>query len=394
MDLPINCGDKVIQIIIQPSRPSLVEQSKTSKAEKEMAAFYKLAILVLLVSLGATANARKRSPNKPPAVPPMVFGTIFCDRCMDKTFSFTTIAIPNVTAIIQCGDFQASNTTSEFGVFTIALPAEVASSPAKLASCSVKVASDFSRVEGDLGTCNTPVKFQFQPWSPPSPPSMPAFQSSLKIARPWPFYSAGPFFFQPPEPLPSCNENPFRHSKPAVADDQGSSAAPPPHPAFPGFGNFPPFFPGAIPPTANKVAPPPHPAFPGFGSFPPFFPGAFPPVDHSTASKVAPPPHSAFPGLGWNFPPFVPGAFPPVDHSTAFKVAPPPHPGFGYPLKPAPHGSNKAAPPPFANSPPSFPGAFPPHPSSSKPGSAPPTHGSHSTQAPPPFHGTKKHHHP
>ncbi|XP_024529369.1 leucine-rich repeat extensin-like protein 3 [Selaginella moellendorffii] len=305
-----------------------------------MAAFYKLAILVLLVCLDATADARKWSPKKPPAVPPMVFGAIFCDRCMDKTFSFATIAIPNVTAIIRCGDFQASNTTSEFGVFTIALPLEVGTSPAKLASCSVKVASDFSRVEGDLGTCNTPVKFQFQPWSPPSPPSMPAFQSSLKIARPWPFYSAGPFFFQPPEPLPSCNENPFRHPKPAVADDQGSSAAPPPHPAFPGFGNFPPFFPGAIPP-----------------------------VDHSTANKAAPP-HPVF-----GYPPF---AFPP------------PSP------KPEPHGSNKAAPPPHSTPFPGFawfPGAFPPHPSSSKPGSAPPKHGSPSAQAPPPFHGTKKHHH-
>ncbi|CAL0299081.1 unnamed protein product [Lupinus luteus] len=306
-----------------------------------------LVILFLILTFGSVSEAshHKKLPSA------AVVGTVYCDTCFQKDFSFGSHFISGASVAIECKDgkskprFKSEVKTNEHGEFEVQLPFLVSKYTKRIKGCTFKLISSsepYCSVASKATSSSLNLKsrkqkqqifsagfFSFKPIKKPNLCNQkPSIQNSKYSDKKF-FFPTNPFFpppiipnpFQPPPLIPNPFQpppllpNPFQPpSPPPLFPNPFQPPTPPPlfpNPFQPPPSTPPPLIPNPFqpPPSTppplipNPFQPPPSNPSP---SFPPLFP--FPPIPGLTKPPPPPPPPP---------PPFLPFPFPPL--------FPPPH---------------------------------------------------------------------
>ncbi|MED6125441.1 hypothetical protein PIB30_068622 [Stylosanthes scabra] len=303
-----------------------------------------LVILFLTLTLSSDCSHEKKLLPPPTAV---VVGTVFCDNCLQHSFSFGSHFISGASVAVECKDgrkskkprFKKEVKTNKHGEFKVELPFRVSKHAKRINGCTLELISS-----------NNP-NCSMASFSTTSSLTLKSRNQKQHI------FSAGLLSFKPTKKPKLCNQSPttktIQESKDSVYVEN----------------RFPPNIDPSFPPPLKDPPSPPTLLPPLLPLLPPILPPLTPPIKEG--KRVKPSQVSLFPPL---IPPIVPNPFqPPPLIPNPFQPPPlipnpfqPPSPPlipnpFQPPPSPTPLIPNPFQPPP--SPPPFLPNPFQPPPS-------------------------------
>ncbi|MED6110925.1 hypothetical protein PIB30_047477 [Stylosanthes scabra] len=298
-----------------------------------------LVILFLTLTLSSECSHENKllpsSPSSSPAA--VVVGTVFCDNCLQHSFSFGGHFLSGASVAIECKDqrkskksrFKKEVKTNEHGEFKVELPFRISKHAKRIKGCT------FELISSNNPNC-----------------AMASFSTSPSLTlksrtQKEHIFSAGFLSFKPNKKPKLCNQSPttktIQESKDSVYVEN----------------RFPPNIDPSFPPPLQDPPSPPTLLPPLLPLLPPILPPLTPPIKED--KRVKPSQVSLFPPL---IPPIVPNPFqpPPLIPNPFQPPSPPliPNP-FQPPPSPTPLIPNPFQPPPSPT--PFLPNPFQPPPS-------------------------------